>query len=611
MLGKKNLETALALGLILALIVYVVVRAIVIPITYDEAATFFHYIHLGKFWPGEAHWDANNHVLNSMLSWFCYKAFGNTEFILRLPNVVFGFLYLFVSYKFSLLVSDKKLRWALFLALAGCHFVIEFFSVSRGYGMSIALLITSLYFGYCWMQSSAARHIILCILFLQLATLANLSLLLTNLLMLAGLGLWQISFQRKKWVSALSGIAVGIFCVRWFANLSFEYKSRGLLYYGPGDSFWDVTILSLAEFAFPSVQTLFVFVVPIAVFIILSSSIFLFTKSFKSPKENFPSLLFSHLFLGNLTGNFLLHLLFDVNYPADRVAIQYLLFAPLAIVFCLQRIQTVTDSKAVKKWSVVLAIPLFIFPLESVLSANLSHITLWQLDASAREFYNTISADFQRTKKQPTTTGYRLRALPFNYYNLRNGGMISPIQWAAYQGEEADFQMCVLEEAGKWENYDTISYHPVSGLHLLQRNPVRERKVLFSKHTDPIQTSTEPYFVWYEADNDTLGGRDLIWDVKVIMPALSQPFEAWVTVDFGDPHGNSLAQETIVVDWLKTTWEAGEIFHHQLLVPNIPPEATHVKLYFWNIHQQPISFGNVDVTLYELMEETKNSSTLP
>lgn len=117
MSAKFDRETLVATGLILGPFLYIIIRAVLIPITYDEAATFFHYVHIGTFWPGEAHWDANNHILNSWLTWLSYTAFGNSEFILRIPNVLAGLLYLTFSQRLSFQIDRKPLRWALFLSL--------------------------------------------------------------------------------------------------------------------------------------------------------------------------------------------------------------------------------------------------------------------------------------------------------------------------------------------------------------------------------------------------------------------------------------------------------------------------------------------------------------
>jgi hypothetical protein len=104
-----NADRHIAIGLTALIGVYIMVRAALVPITYDEAATFFHYVHHGKFLPGDAHWDANNHILNSALTIVSNRFFGDGEFALRLPNVLAGLLFLFCSLRLSMLLTDRYL----------------------------------------------------------------------------------------------------------------------------------------------------------------------------------------------------------------------------------------------------------------------------------------------------------------------------------------------------------------------------------------------------------------------------------------------------------------------------------------------------------------------
>jgi hypothetical protein len=55
---------------------YVALRAVLVPLTHDEARTFFVYTRTGEFLPWLGHWDAGNHVLCTALGWLSYEAFG-------------------------------------------------------------------------------------------------------------------------------------------------------------------------------------------------------------------------------------------------------------------------------------------------------------------------------------------------------------------------------------------------------------------------------------------------------------------------------------------------------------------------------------------------------
>ena len=107
--------------------VYLWLRAYYIPFTHDEVATFFHYINSERFIPFvNAHWYANNHVLNTVLSFLTYKLFGASELSLRLPNLLFFPVFFFFASKLFCEIKDIFLRWLFILTLCLSHYFIEF-----------------------------------------------------------------------------------------------------------------------------------------------------------------------------------------------------------------------------------------------------------------------------------------------------------------------------------------------------------------------------------------------------------------------------------------------------------------------------------------------------
>ena len=98
-------------------------------------------------------------------------------------------------------------------------------------------------------------------------------------------------------------------------------------------------------------------------------------------------------------------------------------------------------------------------------------------------------------------------------------------------------------------------------------------------------------------------GKDLLWEIELEMPAIDKPFLAWITTDISTSENENLMLETIVLDWLKPTWQEGELLRQKILMPNIPEGASHIKLYFWNIEQKPIALGEARVKLIELAQD--------
>jgi hypothetical protein len=170
---------ALALGML------IVWKALVMGITHDEAGTYLNYVEArtlaeALFTPDE---NTNNHLLNTLLVKFT-TLFGQTEFFLRIPNVVAGLAYVGLAAWWSERLSASAwVRIAAFGLLTLNPYLIEFFSVARGYGLSLAGMLFSLWFFVryletgrprCWTGALVAAALALYAQFTQLHYLAAL-----------------------------------------------------------------------------------------------------------------------------------------------------------------------------------------------------------------------------------------------------------------------------------------------------------------------------------------------------------------------------------------------------------------------------------------------------
>ena len=123
---------------------YVVLKATLIPFTYDEAYTFLHYVPLSArdIMRSPVAFDlANNHVLNTLLVKLMYH-FSAVPFWLRLPNVLAGLLFLYSARSIArIFFGTTLLATVFFMALALNPMLMEFFALARGYGLGIAFML--------------------------------------------------------------------------------------------------------------------------------------------------------------------------------------------------------------------------------------------------------------------------------------------------------------------------------------------------------------------------------------------------------------------------------------------------------------------------------------
>ena len=121
------------------LLFFIFFKSIVVQISYDEAFSFLQYTYTKNFFNIGL---ANNHLLNTLLI-YPFSLIDLSEFFLRLPNILSGVLYIFICLNLS---EDSNNKTLTFTILTLCPYLIEFFSIARGYGISTFLILSGLYF---------------------------------------------------------------------------------------------------------------------------------------------------------------------------------------------------------------------------------------------------------------------------------------------------------------------------------------------------------------------------------------------------------------------------------------------------------------------------------
>ena len=142
---QKRFDRLIIIGLSLGLLVYVILRAIRVPLTIDEAATYRRYLST-DFWALFDFSTANNHFLNTLLSKVSTHIGGNSEFILRLPTLLGYSFYLLFSCLIVSRLKNRLMALGGFLFLNVQPYLLDFFSLCRGYGLSLAFMLGAAHF---------------------------------------------------------------------------------------------------------------------------------------------------------------------------------------------------------------------------------------------------------------------------------------------------------------------------------------------------------------------------------------------------------------------------------------------------------------------------------
>lgn len=588
------MEKKIAYAIIAGLWIYIALRAVFVPITIDEAATFFHYIQPQKWLPGEAHWDANNHILNSGLSIISYRLFGEEEWALRLPNLLAGLLYLIMAWKLALGIHDRIYRWSMFLALGFCSFLIEYFGYTRGYGLSMAFLVFGVWSFLQWRKNGRLVFLLSTIIGILLMVIANLSLLVSGLIMTTLVIAFLIIDKRKN---PFQYAVVGILSTLGFyfaISHSFNMKERGLLYYGEGDSFWHVTVRTLGQFTYHPIGDILIWILPAAFLVVSILVIITLISSDLKVLLQHKAIVPVALLFGNLFANFSMHLLMGVNYPEDRVALGYLPFLIISAMYLADGF----DSKPLK----IILVPFALsFPIQLLATANMSLCPLWNHDQYLPKLLEVATQRFEQEGVEPTVEGYRWRRMAYDYHNWFSGGKVSSMRSYSYDRYMADLIITDNEIGHDLSAYTELLQDPWSSLIIYERSKPWE-KTLIKEGLFETGGQTDAQFrelvnipIPENQPSGYLFVPDLKFESESIPPRVSMLGQVSNAVHEGiDFH-------EVALDRVRSQWkDESAALHHSILLDVKPDSAAHMKVFLWNRENQGTYSSSGSWKLYEL-----------
>jgi hypothetical protein len=575
---------------------------------HDEVATFFHYIHKGEFLPYFAHWDANNHILNSALATLSYNLFGATSFALRLPNLIALPIYLFFCCKISKAISHPILKWAFLLSLCLMHNFIEYFALARGYGMSMALLFGSIWHLMNYLKHQKTKYVTFSLTFIILGTLANLTLFNSFLVILCILiASFIINYRNlntnHKISSVLLILGMGIIPLIFFSRLLLKMKEIGALYYGTSEGFWDLTLKSLTKLIFNTEHPVIAITIAVIFIIIIAISIGYILKNRDLKRLLNFKLVFFYLLAGNLVIVLLLGYFFNVNYPEDRTGLYFIPLFIGSLIFSIDLIIKRLNSKIVY----LVALPFLIFPVHFLFSMNLNYSSFWKHERIPARFHQKIINDTSNAYLN-TIGGYQIRRLCWAFYNFKSDKKSDQVHCSSYPEAFSDYQIVDIDECQLWPKYyDSIDYDPYSRLYLLKRKNMVKRIPL--KKVGPIvkEKTHNEFYNLFQSSTDSLIGKSLIVSLNLSITSEEEPFYSRAVASVHSKDGENICYEYIALDWMRTGWNGEkDNFKGNLTISKIPRKASVLKVYIWNINKTSYSISDGQCIINEFC--AKNDS---
>lgn len=594
---KKN-ELNIYLIICLLLCIYVVLRSIYVPIVHDEAVTFFNYINTGKFIPfinWGHHADANNHVLNSAISHVFFKFFGSDLWVIRLASTLSLLILLIYVWKISSFLENLYVKWGFIVSFLGSHYLIEFFSLSRGYGMSISFLIGAIYHLLWYVKNQKSIHLFGYSLMILLGLMANLTLVNTAFIGFT-LVLYILLAKRPHGVCLQQGLITFflVFIPLLGAILtSLKYQQLELLYYGQGDSYWEVTVDSFFQ-RFTLIENPYYLVYPIILPVLLGC-LYNVISSFVNSKWNSISdkaNILAIFFFGNIIMSIIQTSFMNVNYPEDRTA---LFFFP----FLIGMVAFYADSIPKVRW---MLIPFLYLPLQFVFAINIDYNSFWKNERMTDEYFQIVLNDYLKNVEQPVVGGYTMRQVIWDYYNYKNGGKLGRLHCEDYLNDTiSDYIIIDNEHVNPyWSTlYKKQATDPYSNLSLIERKKrLIPTKVQDSYEEVRTEKDSREFILFGEYKGKDIEEKYIQtrWDL-FYQPELFVS-DVWLILQGVDGEGNQTFFQYASLERLRADFKKDIEIKQKLVSPLIPKRTASVKAYIRNLNKEPISIYRGKLSFY-------------
>ncbi|MBF0276280.1 MAG: hypothetical protein HQM13_00755 [SAR324 cluster bacterium] len=358
--------------------------------------------------------DANHHYLNTILMYAAWQVFSPDELVLRLPNLIAHCFYLFFTYGISRKTIHFPFVVCSFLILNLNPFVLDFFSLARGYGLGLSLMMGSLYYLFEANESPQKEktYQIASVVLALLSVLSNLIFLnfycaLIVFLLLTGTldSFYESNGLRSFWLRFIDRclyLMINILIAAFILTpILKKLLAKGAFYHGGETGFWHDTVGSLIrvsiygqDYPFNAVFFLQLFIAAVVLGGLLVSAIFFYQK--KWPEQNW--ILFVVLALTGLSvmSTIAQHCLFQTKFLVDRTGIFFIPMFALIASFTFSGV--ISISQRFRNFSYTV---LIFFTLMTILhffnASNFTHVLLWKNDADTKAMMSVLVDDYQKS----------------------------------------------------------------------------------------------------------------------------------------------------------------------------------------------------------------------
>lgn len=470
------------------LVLFAAVRAWTLAITHDEAYTYNYFIHEPlKRILATTEINANNHILNTLCCQVINGIFGNHIFLMRLYVVAFLVMYLRYAYRLLALTGNNSIILCGLVFVGANPFILDFFSLIRGYGGGLACLMAALYYTarYFRGDEKEMRWLWAAMIFAGLTPFFHLSffnifLPFTGMLWVCSMAIAWKKNRENFWRSALYRsipiLLIGLLVSQHTIRKAFYLKGIGDIDFGGVTGLWADVAFSLLYYSswgkqygmgewwnLPVIKYLIIGLFFVAGIVFIVAAI-------RGSRKNGPGLFTSiPIFIWMITALLLLSIelqfiLLKTTYPNGRLVI---FLVPLyALILLYLGWYALRLHKALAALPIALA---SMFTVHIIASANFTHTLYWTFDADTPAMLDDLR-QITKDKPEPVNLGTEWLIEPAgNYYRKR-------YHWEKWLPEfnreglkpDQEYFYCHRNTPLPVSHYQEIKYYPVSEFRLLR-----------------------------------------------------------------------------------------------------------------------------------------------
>ena len=568
----------------LCIFTYIAARAIKIPLVHDEAASLLWFVRPAEWLPYHAHWDANNHFLSTGIAVFMRKLFGEQSLVVRSGSVFAFVLYAWGAWRMGKHVRVGSVRWCLWCALLTCPFLLDFFSLFRGYALELAGWLVALDAVIRYASSVALKYLLTALFGLVLANAAIVALLpawaiVLVLLMVLLSSRWKQLTNTQRTQQGVAMITLGLLPLWYGMGIALELKRLGLLYHGSTNGFTAVTVSSLCQYVLGSPHML---IIAAVLCVVCGATIINAAEARRTKNWTSAGMIVCFLLWADVLARIAMAAIFGVNFPENRAGIH---FVPLVLLSAAFAIDTLTQKWAPWCWASVL---LLAFPVRAIITANLDHTLLWPEQSVPLRFVDRVLALQAASTRPLVIGGHHQLALAWPMNASLHGVSVPSLQVDRFPNGEHDLRIAdsrFLPEA-------SIGFHAIDsasgpGLWLLQRTTPLIIEPTTSFNT-PARISADEFIELAHLPDTLIRLQKLMIDLRMTLGTEPVSPDVLLVVEVSDSAGTKLLYDAVHVALLQRIAGVPLVFARTL--PTLP-RATRAVVYIYNPRKEKLFLG--------------------